>query len=195
MAKNSYSNPRILTIATLIGAVWCVSIFAFLNPGFDLSLALIPRATDQWWGVFTSAFVHQNFSHLLANTVPLLVFLVLLQIKGNRIFFTAIPLCLTLGALLLWCFGRDGAHIGASGLVFALFGFLIANAWFARRATDFMIAFAVVLGYWGLIDGLLPRDPTISWDGHLAGVVGGVCTSWLVSRDTSKTEPPPQSDL
>ena len=195
MSQNSHINARILTIATFVGSVWGVSIFAFLNPGFDLKLALIPRATNQWWGIFTNAFVHQNLPHLLANTAPLIVFLVLLQIKGNRTFFTAAPLCLILGALLLWCFGRDGAHIGASGLVFALFGCLVANAYFARRLMDFMIALAVVLGYWGLIGGLLPRDPTISWDGHLAGVVGGVFTSWLVSRDTLKTGHNPQSDI
>ncbi|MDH3673844.1 MAG: rhomboid family intramembrane serine protease [Gammaproteobacteria bacterium] len=174
-----------MTIATLVSLMWGVSVVGFLNPGIELNLALIPRATDQWWGIFTNAFVHQDILHLLANTAPLVVFLVLLQIKGNRVFFTAVPLCLVLSALPLWFFGRGGAHIGASGLVFALFGFLIANACFSRRATDFMIALAVALGYWGLIGGLLPRDPTISWDGHLAGMIGGIFASWWVSRQVA----------
>ena len=179
-------NYRILTTVILLASIWTISIYGFFTPGFDITLALMPRDTGQWWGVFTSVLVHQNLAHLITNTAPLILFLVLLQFKGDRTFFTALPLCLITGAVLLWCIGRTGAHIGASGLVFALFGFLIANAVFTRRSTDFLIALAVVAAYWGLLAGLLPGDPTVSWEGHVCGTAGGVCTSWLVSRVFSK---------
>jgi membrane associated rhomboid family serine protease len=174
-------KPRLLTIAIIIALIWVISTFTFVNPGLEFKLALIPRATDQWWGIFTNVFVHQDWFHLFSNTIPLIWFLLLLQGNGNREFFSALPLCLLLGALPLWLFGREGVHIGASGLVFALFGYLIANAFFARRVSDFIFAVAVVAGYWGLIGGLLPSDPTVSWDGHVSGVCGGIVSSWLVS--------------
>ena len=71
-------KPRLLTIAIIIALIWVISTFTFVNPGLEFKLALIPRATDQWWGIFTNVFVHQDWLHLFSNTIPLIWFLLLL---------------------------------------------------------------------------------------------------------------------
>ena len=171
-------------IALVILTIWAVSIMGFLYESLPIQLALIPR-TAQWWGVFSSPLVHRDLTHLLANTGPLIIFLALLQIRGSRTLIVVLSLCWILSGLLLWLFGRSGAHIGASGLVFALFGYLIAISLLARRVLDVLIALFVVVGYWGLswglMQGLLPGDPFVSWDGHLAGMFGGICGAWLLN--------------
>ena len=96
-------------------------------------------------------------------------------------------MCLTTAGFGLWLFGRSGAHIGASGLVFALFGLLLANAVFRRGVVDILIGVGVALGYWGLLFGLFPTETRVSWDGHLIGFVGGILTSWLLSRRDRRT--------
>ena len=175
-------NARLAFIAAAVAVIWAISVVGFVYPALVYELALTPRDTSQWWGILTSAFVHRDLTHLLANTAPLVMFLLLLQSKGGTHFYAAVTLSLLLHGALLWCFGRAGGHIGASGLVFALFGCNIANAVFARGLIDIIIATAVVLGYWGLIAGVLPTDPSVSWDGHLSGLVAGVSTSWALAR-------------
>jgi len=169
-------------VAGVLCVVWVVSLFGMVYSETVSALALIPRSTDQWWGIATMALVHKDITHLLTNTTPLLFFLILLQTKGNRTFVATLSLCTLLGGIGLWAFGRSGAHIGASGLVFALFGFLICNGLITRRIKDLMIGLVVILSYWGLVGGLLPNDPQISWEGHVSGLIAGLLTSTLVSR-------------
>jgi membrane associated rhomboid family serine protease len=175
-------NARMTVIAAIVAVIWAVSISGFVFPWITYDLALVPRQTTQWWGVVTGAFVHSDWAHLLANTAPLTMFLLLLQSKGGQHLYAVVTLSLLLNGALLWCFGRGGNHIGASGLVFALFACNVANAIFARGFIDIVIAVAVVFGYWALIAGVLPTDPSISWDGHLSGLIAGIITSWLLSR-------------
>ena len=127
-------------------------------------------------------FLHQGFFHLLANTLPLLVFGALLLTRGADYFIRGLVLVTLLGGVLLWLFGRNAAHIGASGVVFGLFGLLIARALFTRSVESVVIAVVVMLGYGGLIWGVLPTDATVSWDGHLAGLVAGVASARLLKN-------------
>ena len=178
-------GSRFWNIAAIIGAIWTTSILGILYPEFTDRLALIPRDVGQWWGIFTIIFVHQDVQHLLANSPPLILFLILLKMHGERVFFLALIINAMAGGLLLWIFGRTAMHIGASGLVFALFGFLISNAIVTRHFRDIAIALVVIVSYWGLVVGLLPTDLTTSWDGHLCGLLGGVLTSALLSKQSN----------
>ena len=175
-------TSSLAVIAAFVALMWLTSVLGFFFPELLSRGALLPRVTDQWWGIWTAAFLHANLAHLTTNTAPLLIFLLLLQHRGATHFYLALLLCMTAAGIGLWCLGRDGAHIGASGLVFALFGFFLANAVFRRGVVDVLIAFGVILAYWGLVLGLLPTDARISWDGHLLGLTGGVISSWLLSR-------------
>lgn len=167
-------------LAALIVLIWAVSIVGFVFDGFLRSFALVPR--DLWHlpGVVTMPFLHQGFGHLAANTVPLAAFGGLLLTRGVDYFLRALVLVTLGGGLLLWLFGRSAAHIGASGVVFGLFGLLVARAFFAKSVESLLIAFVVMLGYGGLIWGVLPTDAGVSWDGHLAGLIAGVGTARLL---------------
>jgi membrane associated rhomboid family serine protease len=93
------------------------------------------------------------------------------------------------GGLLLWLFGRPAVHIGASGLIYGLAGFMIAAGISQRRFMEVVGALAVAVLYGNsLFWGLLPLHPGISWDGHLAGGVGGAIVGLTIS-----TMPKPES--
>jgi len=106
--------------------------------------------------------------------VPLIAFSLLLLTRGANYFLRGVVLVILGGGVLLWLFGRSAAHIGASGLVFGLFGLLLARALYARSAESMLIAIVVMLGYGGLVWGVFPTDATVSWDGHLAGLLAGI---------------------
>ena len=74
----------------------------------------------------------------------------------------------------MWLVGRPAVHIGASGLVFGYFGYLLAQGWYERSFVSIAVAVAVLLLYGSIIFGVLPQGGFISWEGHLFGLVAGV---------------------
>lgn len=177
-------KQNLLLLAALVVCIWVVSIVGFVFDSFTYTFALVPR--DLWHlpGIITMAFLHQGFGHLIANTLPLIAFGLLLLTRGADYFLRAVVLVTLGGGLLLWLFGRSAAHIGASGLVFGLFGLLVARAVYARSVESMLIAAAVMLGYGGIIWGILPTDAAVSWDGHLAGLLAGVGSAKLLHPKT-----------
>ncbi len=164
----------------LVVAIWTVSIVGFMFDNLIHTLALVPRDLRHLPGIVTMPFLHQGFNHLMANTAPLTAFGLLLLTRGAGYFLRGVVLVTLGGGLLLWLFGRSAAHIGASGLVFGLFGLLVARAFYARSVESMLIAAVIMLGYGGLVWGLLPLDASISWDGHLAGLAAGVGSAKLL---------------
>ena len=74
----------------------------------------------------------------------------------------------------MWLLGRSAVHIGASGLVFGYFGYLVARGWYERRLGSILLAIAVIILYGGLILGVLPARGLVSWEAHLFGLIAGV---------------------
>jgi len=118
----------------------------------------------------------------LANSVPLVTLLALLAGSRSNSAKTVLTLIVVSG-LLLWLFGRSVPVVGASGLVFALIGFLIASGFFEKRPLAILVGLFVGFSYGGtLFFGILPGQSGISWDGHLFGALGGVITAWVQRR-------------
>jgi membrane associated rhomboid family serine protease len=69
-------------------------------------------------------------------------------------------------------------HIGASGLVFGYLGFLLPRGIIEKSIASFLLSLVVLIAYGGLLFGVLPGQPGISWQGHLFGVVAGIIASW-----------------
>jgi len=169
------TKSRIVALALVIGAVWAVSLVA-LSYGDALiyRLALVPRRIDGLPGIVGMPFVHGSFGHLMSNTMSLLVFGAFLLFRGVRYYVMVSLGIVGLGGVLLWLFGREAAHIGASGVVFGYFGFLLTRGVYERSFQSVAVAGLVVLLYGGMIWGVLPGAEGVSWDGHLAGLVAGI---------------------
>ena len=86
----------------------------------------------------------------------------------------------------MWLVGRSALHVGASGLVFGYFGYLVARGVYERSIWSVVIALAVILIFgWGILFGVLPNGGLVSWEGHLCGLIAGV----LVARLTRNRRP------
>ena len=133
-------------------------------------------------GILLSPLLHGSFSHLLSNTLPLLALGGFVALRGARTLL-ALSLCVVaLGGLLVWLVGRPAVHIGASGLVFGYFGYLVARGWYERSIVSIAVAVVVLLLYGGIIFGALPQGGFISWEGHLFGLIAGALAARF-SRD------------
>lgn len=169
------TRSRIVALALVVAGVWAVSLVALgYGDALIYRLALVPRRIDGLPGVVAMPFVHGSFGHLMSNTIPLLVFGAFLLLRGVR-YYVAISLAIVvLGGVLLWMFGREAAHIGASGVVFGYFGFLVTRGVYERSLQAVAVAVVVVVLYGGMIFGVLPGAAGVSWDGHLTGFVAGI---------------------
>ncbi len=125
-------------------------------------------------GVLLSPILHGSGSHLLSNTLPLLLLGGLVALRGTKTIVGVSLFVILLGGAFVWLVGRPAIHIGASGLVFGYFGYLVALGWYERRVLSILVAVAVLLLYGGIIFGVLPQGGFVSWEGHLFGLIAGV---------------------
>ena len=168
----------LLWMVSLAWLLECVDIFW---PGgtWDRQLAILPRTWPALLNIFTSPFAHGNFAHLISNTVPWLILGVLTYFGEKRKFLATTIWLIVISGVGTWAIGRGALHLGASGLVYGYFGYVIGRAWFARKVAWILLALVAVVLFGSMIGGVIPTRGAISWEGHLAGLVGGF---YLASR-------------
>jgi membrane associated rhomboid family serine protease len=143
---------------------------------------IIPRHVGSLTGIIWSPFLHASYQHLAANTLPLLILGGIVCARGKGEFAVVTVGGILLGGILTWVFARNACHIGASGLIFCYFGYVASLAWFNRTFGTFCLSVVCILGYGGMIKGILPTLVGISWEAHLAGLVAGVVLAALMSK-------------
>ena len=135
-------------------------------------LGIVPRTGRGVLGIATAPFVHNNFSHLLANLPPFIVLGSLVLRRGGHAFVeTAVVLLLLSGGM--------GVHVGMSGVIFGFLGYLLGMAWVTKELWDLLIAVLVLLVYGGMLAGIKPARNGTSWEGHLFGLIAGVAKLWI----------------
>lgn len=159
--------------AALIGLLWIILLLSAIFP--LQNFGIVPRTLTGLPGILFAPFLHANVSHLAANTVALLVLgLILFTLEGPRMFgITAV--IIFFGGLGTWLIGRGGSiHLGASGLIYGIFGYVLSAGIFKRSIASIIGAIVVLLLYGGMIWGVLPSQTGVSWEGHLCGFLAGV---------------------
>ena len=138
-----------------------------------------PRTLFGLIGIPLTPFLHGGFGHVASNTVGLTLFGGMLIWQDRREFWAVFVLVALMSDLGIWLLGESGSiHIGASGVVYGLFGYLVALGYFER---SFSAVFRAVLLLF-FFNGMLWIDPTevgISWEGHLFGLLSGI---WVASE-------------
>lgn len=162
----------------LIFLMWAVFFAEFLL-GIPFSyFGIIPRTGFGLIGILTAPLLHGNFDHLISNTLPLLFLGTAIFFFYQRIGTTVFFRCYFWTNVMVWLFGRrDSSHIGASGVVYGLAFFLIFFGIFRRDFTSMLISMIVIMLYGGVIYGVLPTDPRVSWESHFAGALVGIYTA------------------
>lgn len=168
------TNLRIL--AGMVVVLWSLEIIdTFILGGALNRLGIQPRQTRGIKGIVLAPLLHGNLKHLSTNTMPLVVmggFILFLQ--GQQVFWIVTAVVWLISGLGTWLFGGPRTnHIGASGIVFGYFGFLVLQAYFDQNVLTIGIAIIVALLYGGILWGVLPIKRGRSWQGHLFGIVGG----------------------
>ena len=178
-----------------LAVLWAIFIVdVTLRWVFDIKisywLALWPRDWHGLPGILTSHFLHNDLRHISNNSVALLLLGWLSCKYSRKLTVVAIFYSMLIAGLLTWCVGSwstDMPHIGASGVVFGLIGWLMANGIFRRDWRSVLMGLVVLMLYGGAISGVLPSKEgavaLISWEMHLGGFIGGTLASWHMRKE------------
>lgn len=147
-------------------------------------LGIRPRIAEGLIGVVLAPFLHGDFAHLGANTVPLFLLGWLVLLRGHADFWIVTTVATLLGGSGVWAFGREGTlHVGASGLVFGYLGFLLVRAVLERSLVSVLLAMTASFLYGGLLWSLFQQAEGISWEGHVSGfLAGAIAARGLTSK-------------
>ena len=154
-------------------------------------LGIKPLQTDGMPGILLFHFLHGSWSHLYANTLPIIVLGACLYYFYRQI---ATKICLLLmfsTGLLTWCGARGGVHIGASALIYGLAFFLMLSGFIRRNRSLVVISLLVIFLYGSLVWGLYPKyaiENHISWEGHLAGFIMGIAFAIFYKNEGPQRE-------
>lgn len=153
--------------------LWLIQI---ANAGLGLDLerfGVRPRELSGLPGILLAPLLHHGFAHLAANTVPVLILgcgMLYLYPQASRVVLPAIYLA---PGAVVWLFGRNGVHVGASGLIYGLVAYIFLGGVLHRDRRAIAAAMLVFFLYGSLAWGVLPTDPAVSWETHLAaGMMG-----------------------
>lgn len=197
-------------ILLLIGGIWAVYLLDFV-PFINLGdwLALYPRRITGLIGIATMPLVHGGLTHLVSNTIPLIVTLITLATLRPKQWVTIVGLITVLSGVLTWVAASSQTQIvGASGLILGLVTFLIAPggfvlAWWVRnrfskqeRPYPFQVALlpivvSAVVGFFCLDNLLFNLVPIfapmggngISYTAHWCGAIAGVIVAFFWARN------------
>ncbi len=157
----------------------------FLNGitgGYLRNFGLIPRDFSSIFSILLFPWLHGDMTHLLSNLSIFIVLSFLCLLQGVRYFVYASAIIIIVSGVLVWLFGRDAIHIGASAWIFGLWSLTIALAWFDRSFLSILIGIGVLIFYGGMIFGLMPTSDSISFEGHIFGAISGVLSAAILSK-------------
>ncbi len=175
-------NKNIIIFVVSIYVIFAISIFIPIT-----QFGIIPRTSRGLIGIFTSPFLHGGISHLVSNTIPLIVLLIILNYFYSQKAAPVIIFIIIVGGLFVWAFARSANHIGASGLIYGLAAFLITNGFIEKKFIPILVSIGVILLYGGMIWGIFPSSYSqVSWESHLFGAISGILVAFrLKGRNRS----------
>ncbi|WP_327087770.1 rhomboid family intramembrane serine protease [Nonomuraea sp. NBC_01738] len=179
-------------LADALGAVALMVVVLAVMWGIEVADYVLPADLDEFgirgWdpaglvGILFAPFLHVGFGHLMANSLPLLILGFLAAVRGMGRFLAATVFIILIGGLGTWLTSPGVIAVGASGLIFGYFGYVVARGVFDRSLLDIVIALGVAGVYYSMLAGVLPNQPGISWQGHLFGLIAGVLAAFLMRR-------------
>ncbi len=168
-------TPRVILLPFFFALfIWAV-FWAEMRFSLDLGkYGIYPRNPEGLRGVVLSPFIHGNIEHLYNNSIPLLVLLAALSYFYREVTYKVVFGGILLSGLITWIIGRESYHIGASGLIYVLVSFIFFKGIMTKYYRLVALSLLVVVLYGGTAWYIFPHvDETISWEGHLAGLITG----------------------
>jgi len=164
-----------------IALIWALQVANWTDHyHLDARYGILPRSLGHLVDIFTAPFLHFSWEHIEGNSGPLFVFGLLAAYRGVVKFLGVTLLVAITSGLAVWLFqGNNQLTVGASGLIFGYFGYVLARGLIDRNLIDALAAVVMALSYAYILTVAIPGTPGVSWVGHLGGLIGGLASGWI----------------
>lgn len=147
-----------------------------------------PRTLRGAIGIITTPFLHGSLDHISGNTLSFASLSTFLIFFYRKIAFRVLLILYLASGVLLWLIAGDGNHIGVSGVIYGIAAFLFFSGVIRDNPKLLRVSLAVAFLYGSIVWWVLPIDPHISWEGHLAGSVVGIALAIAYRKQGPKRE-------
>jgi membrane associated rhomboid family serine protease len=173
----------LMTILSFTAVLWIVEFYDQLTGEWLDADGIVPRSVDGLEGIVWAPLLHAGWPHLIANTLPFMVFGFLVLANGIGRFLLVTAIIWVIAGLGVWFTAPYGTvTVGMSGVIFGWLTYLLVRGFFARSGAQIVLALVVFFLWGGILLGVVPGQEGVSWQGHLFGALAGVLAAWLVTR-------------
>jgi len=166
----------------LLYLIWMIKIVEFVGGISFANFGIYPRKIEGLIGIIFSPLLHAGFSHLINNSIPLVVLTTSIIYFYKPIALRTLIIIWIITGLCVWIIGRDAYHIGVSGVIYGEAAFLFFSGVIRKNITLLAISLLTVFLYGGMIWGILPIDMKISWESHLFGGLTGTTLAYIYAK-------------
>jgi membrane associated rhomboid family serine protease len=187
------ARKALWVMVAFLAVIWIVQLINAAG-GYRLSqdYGFQPHVVSTLPYVFTSPFLHENFGHIEGNSGPLFIFGFLAAYRGVKKFLGLSLLIMIVSGLGDWFTGPSNTvTIGASGMVFGYFGYVLVRGLFDRHPIDIVIGLVMGLCFAYQFAVLLPTEG-VAWQGHVFGVIAGLLGGFFFRDRRPKPDPTPE---
>ncbi len=183
-SERARANFR-LALKIALGFVALIWFIQLLDWGLDLGpedFGVRPRQLAGLPGILFAPLLHGGFAHLIANSPPLLVLGTAMLYLYPKSALRVLPAVYLGPGVAVWLFARGSSHVGASGLVYGLVGYIFVAGLIRRDRRAIAASLLVCFMYGALVWGVLPIEVGVSWETHLAAALIGVVLAIALRR-------------
>ena len=174
-----YKFPIVFVIILVVVQL----ITTFTKHSFS-SYGVYPLKLEGFFGVFTFPLIHSDWYHLVSNASSLILLLGILFYVFRSVAYLIFVISYILPGIITWFIGRESFHIGASGMVYALIGFILMIGIFKKQRNVMALSAFVLFYHAGFFWGMLPQGNHVSWETHVGGFIVGVLVAYFLKDFT-----------
>jgi membrane associated rhomboid family serine protease len=172
----------LIVMGAFLALIWLLQVVNWTDHyQLDQEYGILPRSVGRLGDIFIAPFLHANWQHIEGNSLPLFVLGVAAAYRSLLRFAALTVFVAITSGLAVWIFqSGSSVTIGASGIIFGYFGYVLVRGIVDRNWIDLLVGLVAGAAYYSILAVALPGTPGISWLAHIGGLVGGVAGAWLL---------------
>jgi membrane associated rhomboid family serine protease len=186
-------RDALIVMGAFLAVIWLLQVLNWAD-GYrlDSEFGILPEHVSRLPDIFTAPFLHFSWQHIEGNSVPLFVLGVLAAYRSVPRFLLVTLIVAVTSGLAVWLFqASNELTVGASGIIFGYFGYVLMRGFFDRNLADIAVGLVAGVLYWTILEVAIPGTPGVSWIGHLGGLFGGVLAAWVLRAVAPARRPVP----
>ena len=174
------ARRALFVMAGVLALLWVIQLVNWADGGhLSFQYGIRPRDIGSLPDILTAPFLHFGWAHLEGNSGPLFIFGFLAAYRGIWKFVGVTAVAIVTSGIGAWLTeAPNSVGVGASGVVFGYFGYLMVRGFFDRRLIDVLIGVIMALCFAYQFTVLLPHAG-IGWQAHIGGLLGGIVAGWV----------------